>query len=121
MKCIPTYWIKYVQENTEVKECTALEKLQIAYNHTKNWKHVMKNSSSPCIDMYNLVGWDWLDGEVSKNIEKGYIRFYYELQHYQELNYLADFDLETFISNIGGFVGIFLGYSMLQVPDLLGN
>ena len=34
---------------------------------------------------------------------------------------MPDFDLETFISNIGGFVGIFLGYSMMQFPQLLGN
>ena len=47
--------------------------------------------------------------------------FNYQEQYYQELRYLPGFDVETFISNIGGFVGIFLGYSMMQFPELLGK
>ena len=30
-----------------------------------------------------------------------------------------NFDFESFVSGVGGFIGIFLGYSLLQIPDLL--
>ena len=71
--------------------------------------------------MYNIVGWNWLDVEDPKTTEGVPIRFIYQEIYYQELEYLPDFDLETLISNVGGFVGIFLGYSLMQLPELLGN
>ena len=71
--------------------------------------------------MYNIAGWNWLDAEGTKNPEEARIEFTYQEQYYQELEYLPDFDLETFISNVGGFVGIFLGYSLMQLPGLLGR
>ena len=40
---------------------------------------------------------------------------------YQEIENVQDFNFESFFSSLGGFVGIFLGYSLLQVPDLLSN
>ena len=40
---------------------------------------------------------------------------------YEEINQLEDFGFEDFVSNLGGFIGIFLGYSMMQTPQLLGT
>ena len=47
------------------------------------------------------------------------LRFNYLNEDYQEILNVRDFGLETFWSSIGGFIGIFLGYSLLQIPDLL--
>ena len=33
----------------------------------------------------------------------------------------CSFGFETFWSSIGGFTGIFLGFSLLQIPDLIVN
>ena len=38
---------------------------------------------------------------------------------YQEIVNERDFGFESFWSSVGGFVGIFLGYSLLEFPDLL--
>ena len=81
----------------------------------------MQKHSRPCIDMYNIVGWNLLDVEETEQNEELLVKFMYQEHYYQELEYLPDFDLETFISNIGGFVGIFLGYSLMQFPELLGT
>ena len=43
----------------------------------------------------------------------------YDETMYEEIEYSKDFGVESFISNVGGFVGIFLGYSMMQFPELL--
>ena len=44
----------------------------------------------------------------------------YTQDYFEEINYLEAFNFETFFSNVGGFVGIFLGYSIMQVPELIG-
>ena len=39
----------------------------------------------------------------------------------QEIIYVREFGIESCWSGIGGFVGIFVGYSILQLPDMLGS
>ena len=80
----------------------------------------MERSYGPCLEMFNIVASKWIQVDETLSSGNDQIKFDYQLQYYQELKYFADFDLETFISNIGGFVGIFLGYSMMQLPELLG-
>ena len=119
--CIPPYWKELVPDIPGFTMCTSPEQLQMVYKNITEWEDVMKHHDHPCTDMYNIVGWNWVDIEGTKESEGIQIKFYYQEQYYQELEYLPDFDLETFISNIGGFVGIFLGYSMMQFPELLGK
>ena len=47
------------------------------------------------------------------------IEFVYTEEQYQEIENVKDVSFETFWSGIGGFVGIFLGYSMMQFPELI--
>ena len=118
-ECIPPYWKELAKGNPTWQLCTSQLQLQMAYAELRNWTNVIKTHDRPCIDMYNIVGWNWLDVEGTKKYDEIQIKFYYQEHFYQELEYLPDFDFETFISNIGGFVGIFLGYSMMQFPDLI--
>ena len=37
---------------------------------------------------------------------------------FQEIDNVRDFTLESCWSAIGGFVGIFVGYSLLQLPEV---
>ena len=120
-KCIPPYWKEIIQDIPGFMVCTFQEQLQMVYENMSDWKNVMENHDRPCIDMYNIAVWNWVDIEGTKKLDEIQIKFNYQDQYYQELEYLPDFDLETFISNIGGFVGIFLGYSMMQFPELLGK
>ena len=120
-KCIPSYWTEIIKDKSGLSLCTSLYQLQMVDKYTRDWKNVTEGSSRPCVDMYNIVGWNWLDPVGAQKSDESQIKFYYQEQYYQELRYLPDFDLETFISNIGGFVGIFLGYSMMQFPELIGK
>ena len=49
------------------------------------------------------------------------IKVSYMERSYQETENVQDFSFESFFSSLGGFIGIFLGYSMLQIPELLNN
>ena len=47
------------------------------------------------------------------------IKFVYSTQLYEEIQYTRAIGFESWLSNVGGFVGIFLGYSMMQFPEFL--
>ena len=49
------------------------------------------------------------------------IMFTYEDRNYEEITNSQSFDLESFASGVGGFIGIFLGYSILQIPELMAS
>ena len=53
-------------------------------------------------------------------LDKGYFRLTipYATDTFQEIRNVKDFGFETLWSSAGGFVGIFLGYSLLQIPEL---
>ena len=48
------------------------------------------------------------------------IKLYYRIQHYTLASNKEAFTLFSLWSQVGGFIGIFLGYSLLQLPELLG-
>ena len=61
-------------------------------------------------------------GVLQKKLELGHhlvLEFVYMDDFYEEIINVRDFGFESFWSGVGGFVGIFLGYSLLQIPDLL--
>ena len=58
----------------------------------------------------------WIDGFNSSTL----IKISYLENYYEEIKQIEDFGIQDFISNVGGFIGIFVGYSMIQIPELLG-
>ena len=56
------------------------------------------------------------DDEKTFNLEFNYLE-----DTYQEVFNQKDFGLEMLGSSIGGFIGMFLGYSLLQCPELIGS
>ena len=46
------------------------------------------------------------------------ISIMYTTETYQEIRNEKAFGIEALGSGVGGFIGIFLGYSLLQVPEL---
>ena len=80
----------------------------------------MKNQDGvPCLDVYISTVWKFVPRTGSATIKNSNIKFIYKDKYYNEIEYLPDFGPEDFISNFGGFVGIFLGYSLMQLPELL--
>ena len=47
------------------------------------------------------------------------IEFIYTEKIYEEIEFTQAIGFENWLSNVGGFVGIFLGYSMMQFPEAL--
>ena len=123
IRCIPPFWKKTLQGELDLEECTTSKQLKEIYNYVNNQKEMLSNHESPCIDMYSSFVRNWnarqsWSSKLAPN--QAVITIMYKDKYYQEIQYLKAFDVEGFISNLGGFVGIFLGYSMMQLPDLLG-
>ena len=72
----------------------------------------------PCNEMI-ILSHDNIDDEPSPKPNDIAIKFIYTERIYEEIKYNKAMGPEGWISNVGGFVGIFLGYSMLQIPEIL--
>ena len=40
---------------------------------------------------------------------------------YREIQHTQDFNLESLVGNIGGYIGLFLGFAFWQLPDAISN
>jgi hypothetical protein len=40
---------------------------------------------------------------------------------YREITHVQEYDIESMVGNIGGYIGLFLGYSILHFPKFLMN
>ena len=49
------------------------------------------------------------------------IKLIYSERKYQEIVNTRDFGMDNFWISVGGFVGLFLGYSLSQIPELLAS
>ena len=76
-------------------------------------------NEKPCAELFKSVAWNWED--KSHWNDKAHMKFEYIDDYYEEIEYLKYFGTESLISNLGGFIGIFLGYSLMQLPELLGR
>ena len=40
-------------------------------------------------------------------------------EEYKEIKYTRAFDIENLIGNVGGYIGLFLGFAIWQLPDTI--
>ena len=72
----------------------------------------------PCNKMSSTVTFHMKPAKEDDD-KKLYLEFNYLEDTYQEVFNQKDFGLEMLGSSIGGFIGMFLGYSFLQIPSSL--
>ena len=77
-------------------------------------------TSIPNSERSILVSGDLAVGSSNK-VSDLEIKLHYRTQHYKLSSNEKSFTLLSLWSEIGGFIGMFLGYSLLQFPELLGN
>ena len=116
--CIPPYWTELHLEHPKIDECRTKEKLKEGYHFIDHLKETLLSIEPPCQDMFISASYNWLPSDKENVAE---IQFVYQDKYYEEINYEENFGFESFISNVGGFVGIFLGYSIMQFPDILSG
>ena len=118
LKCVPPYWHTMVMRNWSYASCNTTLELKTAYNLSQNYDEILSSYDPPCIQMNVLAISS--DKKLIHGEPIG-ITIYYGSMIYQMIDNLQEFGFESFWSAVGGFIGIFLGYSLLQLPELFNN
>ena len=121
--CIPIYWKDLIPKDVHFLECRSKLELQKAYYYVNHFKEIQELYYPPCVSMKTLATYteitpDYTGGSYEHS---GWVRFEYSDKYYQEIKNIQEFGFESFWSAVGGFVGIFMGYSILQLPDLFAK
>ena len=70
--------------------------------------------------MFTSTVWNWLK-TWNRYGDHSFLQISYVEKYYEKITQEEDFGFQDFWANLGGFIGIFLGYSMMQIPDILGT
>ena len=121
-KCKPTYWkslaIELEIDKTPIQLCRTSNEHRQVYKSIKNISEILASSAQPCNEM--LVS-ATVQNKMMEYDPPGQIHILvrYSTSQYQQIVNVRDFDFDSMFSAIDGFVGIFLGYSLLQTTDFI--
>ena len=115
VKCLPPYWKEFENLTSVLKKCTSTSQLHDAYYYARyeNMQYTLGKRTPPCTEMTVSSS---VDTEGSSSFQ---LRFQYRTDQYLEMTNKRDFGARDLWSSVGGFAGIFLGYSLLQLPEIL--
>ena len=116
--CTPNYWGAILDIPGLPGACTRPSQMMSVYDNIESSKQLLNTYKQPCNEMRIVTSLQrqtyWQDSLL-------YLEFMYMDENYQEIVNHRDFTISSFFSNTGGFVGMILGYSLLQAPDEIGR
>ena len=112
--CIPGYWKSLAKQKRTI--CNTTDVLEKIFKNISNTKGVLSKSRKPCYAMMIPLT---VQKDTLEELNQLHISVLYSATEYEEINNFRDFDFDSMFSGIGGFVGIFLGYSLLQATEIL--
>ena len=118
--CIPPYW-RTMSNGSQLglSLCSSSNQLEKAYVYTRNGslrKELLSDDNTPCTEM-----------TVSSSIEMKtdkkdlLLVFHYRSDNYMETTNTRAYHFESLWSSLGGLVGLFMGFSLLQLPGVLST
>lgn len=117
LKCLPMFWKDLEFGSTHEVVCKSREDYRRLKMMIASFTEYLPGKRRSCTSMDFFV----LPGKTKLDAKDITIKVSYMESTYQETENVQDFTFESFFSSLGGFVGIFLGYSMLQIPEILSN
>ena len=116
--CIPVYWKSLMLHKKEMEVCKTSKQLRDAYFLIANIKDFMESYDPPCVEMNTMV---IVNKDLPQEKDQLRITIRYTEDAYQEIVNIVDMSFLEFFAQWGGYVGIFCGYSFLQIPELVKN
>ena len=122
--CIPSFWKSLIHDDinklppcNKTSEYQEISNLLPGVQNNKNIRNGTKLYTQPCYEMMITVTTYSRYEYTIFDEEKPHLSciFYFEADRFKEIRNFQAFNLGEMWSQIGGFVGIFLGYSCLQV------
>ena len=119
--CVPPYWkSQYRDKNFKIcNNSKVMKKLYLDLEWHQN--------TNPCRRMARLTT-DFIeyptmahDKEFGAEYKDKYfaVYFYFPGEFFKNIVLVRSFDVQTLIGNAGGYIGLFLGYTLLQLPGFV--
>ena len=120
--CVPPYWKTFSsQSNFSLPTCNSSKQLE-GFSHFEGPSHMYDNISvlyTPPCDEMSLAPTLYEEPHYSPDALD--ISVWYPKRNFKEYTNTRAFKFEAVAAGFGGFIGMFLGYSLLQLPGILCN
>ena len=126
--CVPIFWRgAYLKNNSQmIEELASLTECstEVQYSQTDNYTsryNIMKKLNpvlKPCTQTSIFSSLD-IYYVSNENEHEFLLKISHISEEYKETLNVKGFDEETLLSTVGGYIGIFLGYSLLQLPSIM--
>ena len=114
--CIPPFWKFVMRNRTGLPFCTKQNQFRSIYDNIIDRNRVSKSYLPGCKQTTILA---LAESTAIKPENFMIIRFFYQPKSFTEIFNTEAVGFESFWGGVGGFVGIFLGFSLMQIPDLI--
>lgn len=117
--CIPVYWNKIMSLDVNLDICNYPVDLRKIRSLLEDISYVQSTYQQPCNEMKLAFAFD----RQTRLGESAVITAFVEYMdtNYQEIVNERDFGFESLWSAVGGFVGIFVGASLPQIPIMIAE
>ena len=118
--CVPAYWKPLMKKPDEsnLTECTTSSQMKTAQDViTTNTQNALDLFDESCKEMTIVAGTESNFKNVTQEIL--ILKLHYLNEMFLEITNGERFSAQGFLCRIGGFLGMFLGFSLLQIPDII--
>ena len=116
IECIPVYWQRMIPTYKHLDGCNTSLQLKTANQYIENLEAVMSSYKPPCVEMTSVAK---VNRDLEQRDEQIGINIQYVQSFYQEIQNQAAYTFEVYFSTLGGFTGICVGTSMMEIPNIL--
>lgn len=116
VNCTPAYWKSITQQQKLLPPCTTANQYKKIFNYLEGQEDPFSLYKQPCKSTAIVA-----TSEVAPYSLHDYmkLRFEYLTKMFTKITNDKAVGMENFWGGVGGFVGIFLGYSLMQIPDFI--
>ena len=111
--CTPNYWGTVMETKRVFEMCTSSSQMRSIYHDITGFRKVLGTYNPPCNEMRISTSLQRRPYYMNESL---YLLFNYMDENYQEIVNFRAFTISSFFSDTGGFIGMILGYSLLQIP-----
>ena len=120
LNCIPSYWRSIVEDGKNFVNCTD-EKLKLIHSYImdrENTPFMYKPSCASTI-ISAITEKTTMENFCQYTEDFWRFRIFYPQKIFTQIISTREVPAEGLVSGIGGFIGMCLGISLMQLPDLL--
>ena len=126
--------VPYFLEDAKLPNCSSKEQMQQALDPLHYNKNYFPNlpvseHTPPCrilkevafdYHVHDATAWANSNQKRKKKLGTFFLEVNFKtVDSYKETDQIRGFNFGSLVGNAGGYIGLFMGYTLLQIPDLL--